>query len=244
MWNGMRFCCLVLLASCVSGTKSPIPPAKTQLVTVVSDGWNSFRAELRRYERSPGEAWKAVGRPIDVVLGREGYGWGRGLHGGGAPARRPGPTKREGDGRSPAGVFDIGTAYGYEAAREDVSLPYVQATPEVRCVDDPKSRHYNRIVSTANTAIDWQSAEYMRRQDELYAIAIVVEHNTKQTEPGAGSCIFIHVWRGPGSGMTGCTAMPMETLETLASWLRPNAAALVALPRSEYGALERRWALP
>jgi L,D-peptidoglycan transpeptidase YkuD (ErfK/YbiS/YcfS/YnhG family) len=125
-----------------------------------------------------------------------------------------------------------------------VSLPYVQATPEVRCVDDPKSRHYNRIVSTANTAIDWQSAEYMRRQDELYAIAIVVEHNTKQTEPGAGSCIFIHVWRGPDSGMTGCTAMPMETLESLASWLRPNAAALVALPRSEYGALERRWALP
>jgi len=244
MWNGMRFCCLVLLASCVSGTKSPIPPAKTQLVTVVSNDWDNFRAELRRYERSPGEAWKAVGRPVDVVLGREGYGWGRGLHGGGAPTRRPGPIKREGDGRSPAGVFDIGTAYGYDGAREGVSLPYVQATPELRCVDDPKSRHYNRIVSTANTSIDWQSAEYMRRQDELYAIAIVVEHNTKQTEPGAGSCIFIHVWRGPDSGMTGCTAMPMDTLETFSGWLQPNAAVLVALPHSEYEALRRPWRLP
>jgi D-alanyl-D-alanine dipeptidase len=213
-------------------------------VTVVSDDWNSFRAKLRRYERSPGQAWKPVGPPIDVVLGREGYGWGRGLHGGGAPTRRPGPIKREGDGRSPAGVFDIGTAYGYDAAREGVSLRYVQATPELRCVDDPKSRHYNRIVSTAGTTIDWQSAEYMRREDELYAIAIVVEHNTQQTEPGAGSCIFIHVWRGPDSGMTGCTAMPMDVLGSFAGWLRPDAAALIALPRSEYDALKRRWRLP
>lgn len=225
-------------------TRTPIHPSKAQLVTVVTGDWDRFQATLRRYERMPGQAWKPVGDPTDVVLGREGYGWGRGIHGGGAPANRPGPVKREGDGRSPAGVFDIGMAYGYEPAREGLSLAYAQATPELRCVDDPKSRHYNRIVSTANTAVDWQSAEYMRRQDELYAIAIVVEHNTQQTEPGAGSCIFIHVWRGPDSGMTGCTAMPMDTLETFASWLQPNAAVLVALPRSEYDALQRPWGLP
>lgn len=141
-------------------------------------------------------------------------------------------------------MFDIGTAYGYVAARKGVSLPYVQATPELRCVDDPSSRHYNRIVSTANTAIDWQSAEHMRRQDDLYAIAIVVEHNTHDTEPGAGSCIFIHAWKGPDVGMSGCTAMSMDALEAFADWLRPNAAALVALPRSEYDALRRAWGLP
>ena len=130
------------------------------------------------------------------------------------------------------------------AVREELSLAYAQATPELRCVDDPKSRHYNRIVSTANTAVDWQSAEYMRRQDELYAIAIVVEHNTQQPEPGAGSCIFIHVWRGPDSGMTGCTAMPMDILEAFASWLQPGGAVLVALPQSEYDALRHPWELP
>ena len=223
---------------------TPIRPSKTQLVTVVTDDWNRFQGTLRRYERAPGQGWQPVAAPIDVVLGREGYGWGRGAHGAGAPAGRPGPVKREGDGRSPAGVFDIGMAYGYEPARPDVSLPYAQATPELRCVDDPKSRHYNRIVSTIDTVVDWQSAEYMRRKDELYAIAIVVEHNSQQTEPGAGSCIFIHVWRGPDSGMTGCTAMPMDTLEAFAAWLQPNATALVALPHGEYDALRGRWALP
>jgi D-alanyl-D-alanine dipeptidase len=141
-------------------------------------------------------------------------------------------------------VFGIGTAYGYDATRAGLALAYVRATPELRCVDDPKSRHYNRIVSTEDTAIDWNSAEYMRRQDELYSIAIVIEHNARQTQPGAGSCIFLHVWRGPDSGMTGCTAMPLGELEMLANWLKPNVAALVALPRGEYDALRGRWQLP
>jgi len=261
MPNGFRYAWVLVLAACVSAScrreaapataskpaaevSTPIHPGKTQLVTVVTSEWDRFQATLRRYQRAPGQAWKLAGAPIDVVLGREGYGWGRGAHGAGAPAGRPGPIKREGDGRSPAGVFDIGTAYGYEAAREDVSLPYAQATPELRCVDDPKSHHYNRIVSTADTAVDWESAEYMRREDELYAIAIVVEHNTQRTEPGAGSCIFIHVWRDPDSGMTGCTAMPLDTLEAFAGWLQPNAAVLVALPQSEYDVLRGPWGLP
>jgi len=242
----------MLLAVCLLGgcpeksalTRSPIGADRTQLLTVVTEDWNRFQATLRRYERSPGSAWRVVGPPIDVVLGREGYGWGHGLHGSGAPAGRSGPTKREGDGRSPAGVFEIGTAYGYQAKRKEITLPYVQATPELRCVDDPVSRHYNRIVSTANTSVDWKSAEYMRRDDALYEIAVVVEHNTRETEPGAGSCIFIHVWRGPQSGMTGCTAMPLETLETISGWLKPDAAVLIALPRPEYQALRAPWKLP
>lgn len=223
---------------------TPIGLDKTQLVTVVTDDWNRFQAKLRRYERAPGGSWNAVSAPTEVVIGREGYGWGRGLHGGATPAGRPGPVKREGDGRSPAGVFGIGTAYGYDATRAGLDLPYVQATPELRCVDDPKSRHYNRVVSTTDTNVDWNSAEHMRREDELYAMAIVVEHNARQTEAGAGSCIFMHVWRGPDSGMTGCTAMPLGELETLARWLKPNAAALVALPQGEYDALRGPWQLP
>lgn len=223
---------------------TPIDPQKTQLVTVVSDDWDRFTVVLRRYERLPGQPWQPVGRAVDAVIGREGYGWGRGLHGEGAPVGRSGPIKREGDGRSPAGVFEIGTVYGYEATRDGFSLPYVQATPELRCVDDPRSRHYNRIVSLDETAPDWQSAEHMRREDDLYSIAIVVEHNTQPTEPGAGSCIFIHVWRGPDRGMTGCTAMSLDVLEAFARWLEPEAAVLVALPQREYDALRNRWELP
>lgn len=223
---------------------APIGGDRTQLLTIVSDEWNRFRATLRRYERGPRERWKPLGRPIDVVLGRNGYAWGRGLHGSGAPLGRPGPVKHEGDGRSPAGVFGIGTAYGYAAAKADLALPYVQATRDLRCVDDSRSSHYNDIVSTEDTKVDWQSAERMLRDDDLYVLAIVIEHNTEPTRAGAGSCIFIHLWQGPNKGMSGCTAMSMGALNELSAWLRPDAAALVALPRSEYEALRRPWDLP
>jgi L,D-peptidoglycan transpeptidase YkuD (ErfK/YbiS/YcfS/YnhG family) len=217
---------------------------RTQLVTVVSDRWNDFRATLRRYEREPGQRWRPVGQPIDVVLGREGYAWGRGLHGNGAPTGRPGPIKREGDERSPAGVFAIGRAYGYAATPKDLALPYEQATADMRCIDDPRSSHYNRIVSIRDTEVDWKSAERMHRDDDLYVLTVVVEHNTQATKANAGSCIFLHLWRGPNVGMSGCTAMSMSALQTLASWLQPDATALVALPRSEYEALRRPWSLP
>ena len=201
---------ILLFAACASGAcdKSPPPTIADrraaeaaapidddmrQVVTVVSDGWNDFRAVLQRYERTRDKKWRRVGHPVDVVLGRQGYGWGRGLHGTGAPQGRPGPSKREGDGRSPAGVFAIGNAYGYAASRDDISLPYTQATDELRCVDDPKSSHYNRIVSTTDTPIDWQSAEHMRRDDDLYMLTIVVAHNAAPTKAGAGSCIFLHL---------------------------------------------------
>lgn len=223
---------------------APIGPQVEQLVTVVSDDWNDFQAALRRYERAGDKRWKPVGTATAVVLGREGYGWGRGLHGNGAPEGRPGPIKYEGDGRSPAGVFQLGHAYGYAAARDQLALPYTQATTDLRCVDDPRSSHYNRIISEAETEIDWRSAERMLREDDLYVITIVVEHNTSPTRAAAGSCIFLHLWDGPNKGMSGCTAMSMDVLEELAAWLEPGAAALVALPRSEYEALRRPWDLP
>jgi len=224
--------------------EGPIDPGKTQLLTVVSDDWDTFHATLRRYERRPSSEWIEVGRPIPVVLGHAGYGWGRGLHGQGPPAGREGPTKREGDDRSPAGVFALGPMYGYEPQPEQVSLAYVESTPALRCVDDPASLYYNRIVSTSEQARDWRSAELMLRGDDHYEIAIVVGHNEDPPIPGAGSCIFLHVWDGPDVAVRGCTAMAKPALRTLSEWLEPGAAALVALPKNEYDALTSRWGLP
>lgn len=244
-------CCLAGCLSAVQGLGEPTtggPPIgekKTQLVTVVSDDWDAFRASLRRYERLPGGPWTEVGVPIDVVLGHAGYGWGRGLHGTDAPHGRSGPAKREGDGRSPAGVFELGPMYGYgPSPPPGTSLSYVESTSSLRCVDDPASLHYNRIVSASDEPKDWNSAEHMLRGDDLYETAIVVHHNTASPVPGAGSCIFLHVWDGPDVVVRGCTAMAKPALRTLSNWLERNGAVLVALPRSEYEALAKAWDLP
>jgi len=84
----------------------------------------------------------------------------------------------------------------------------------------------------------------MLRSDDLYEIAILVGHNAAPPVPGAGSCIFVHVWEGPEVAVRGCTAMAKAPLRALSNWLERNAGVLVALPRSEYEALREAWDLP
>lgn len=223
--------------------RGPIGALRTQLISVTTDDWHATRGTLRRFERQPGKTWRPVGEPMRVVLGHAGLGWGDGLHGNGAPARRTGPTKREGDGRSPAGAFELGTLYGYAAAASDITLPYTPAAATLRCVDDPQSAEYNQIVPEREHA-SWRSAERMRRNDDLYELALVVRHNLDPVVAGHGSCIFVHVWQNANTPVTGCTALDKANLKTLVKWLEPNAAVLVALPSSEYTALTRDWGLP
>lgn len=223
-----------------------------QLVVVTSQRFDDWHAQLQRYERVPGRPhssdapiFRPVGPAWPAVLGRSGYGWGDGLHGSGAPAGRSGPLKREGDGRSPAGIFAIGVLHGDAAAAlPGLRLPYQQATAAQRCVDDPESELYNRIVFTPDGATPWHSAEHMLRDDDVYALALDIDHNRDPVTPGHGSCIFAHVWSAANTPVTGCTALAKANLEILLGWLEPGDAAWVALPSAEYRALRSRWGLP
>jgi L,D-peptidoglycan transpeptidase YkuD (ErfK/YbiS/YcfS/YnhG family) len=212
-------------------------------VLSVSADWDAAAAEVRTYERSePAAAWKATGPAVGGSLGASGLAWGRGLH----PPRTDGPTKKEGDGRSPAGIFDLTGALGYAAeAPPDTRLPYQVETPTLRCVDDPASVHYNRIVDEAKVAKDWSSAEDMRRPDELYRLVVVVGHNDAPVTPGGGSCIFLHLRASPTSTTSGCTAFDAGPMESLLRWLDPaKRPVLVQLPRTAYDSLRKTWALP
>jgi D-alanyl-D-alanine dipeptidase len=175
------------------------------------------------------------------MLGKGGLAWGRGLHG-----EPPGePSKREGDGRAPAGAFTLGPAFGKAAAAPaGAHLPYLTATETLECVDDGKSRHYNELLD-AKGGRDWTSSEQMLRKDALYDLGFVVLHNTSPAVPGAGSCIFVHVWRGPGQPTVGCTSMARSSLDEVVAWLDPAAApVLVQLPDAEYARLREPWGLP
>jgi zinc D-Ala-D-Ala dipeptidase len=232
-----------IAASC-AGVDSPIDPAVTQLVVVTASGFDVWRAQLQRYARTGTGAWQAVGEPLAVVLGRAGYAWGDGVHGTGAPAGRPGPLKREGDGRSPAGVFALGVVHGYAAAAPaGMTLPYERATAAQRCVDDPRAAQYNRVVESAASGDSWRTAERMRRDDAVYELALDIEHNRSPVVPGHGSCIFAHVWVDARTPVAGCTGMALPELRELLTWLKPG-AMWVALPIQEYQALRGCWKLP
>jgi L,D-peptidoglycan transpeptidase YkuD (ErfK/YbiS/YcfS/YnhG family) len=224
--------------------------SSTQIVVVTTAGWSSSEATLRRYERQrPGKAWKAMGDAFTVVVGKNGLGWGSGLVSvDGTQRAAKDPVKKEGDGKAPAGVFRLSKAFGY-APREEPGwkMPYVALTPSVECVDDTDSKFYNTLVDTTTISPDWGSHENekMRRSDDLYRWGILVDHNANPPVAGHGSCIFMHIWRGPGQPTVGCTAMPQADLESLLGWLDPDRKPLlVQVPEAQYRALRKKWRLP
>jgi D-alanyl-D-alanine dipeptidase len=210
-----------------------------QLIVVTSKNWDDIQGTAQRYERY-GSTFKKYDAPFAVVLGKNGMGWGKGLL---DTEPLEGPVKQEGDGKAPAGIFKLGTAFGYDASAQ-TRLPYLALSPTIECVDDAQSTRYNQLVDGATIARDWNSSERMRRRDDLYRQGIVIEHNTPAS-PAAGSCIFFHIWRGPTAPTRGCTAMDPADIDRLFNWLDPRQSPLlVQLPETQYQQLRERWNLP
>jgi len=216
------------------------------LLIVVAHAWDSRAARLQRFAR-PGRdgEWQPVGQAVAVSLGKSGLAWGRGLH-----PPLAGIEKREGDGRAPAGIFAITALFGYAAPdsafARAAKLPYLQTTPDLKAIDDPASAYYNRIVDQSAVAHpDWASCEDMLRNDPCYAVGAVVAHNSEPPVPGAGSCIFLHVWEREGMPTAGCTAMALADMREIAGWLdAASTPLLVQLPQAEYECLHEAWQLP
>jgi L,D-peptidoglycan transpeptidase YkuD (ErfK/YbiS/YcfS/YnhG family) len=156
-----------------------------------------------------------------------------------------GPTKHEGDDKAPAGIFRLGTSFGYSARSPSTRMPYLHLTNNIVAVDDSKSRYYNQLVDTSKIkGADWRTAENMILGDDRYKWGLVVLHNVPPT-PGVGSCIFLHVWKDASTATSGCTAMSQNTLVNLLHWLDPaKSPRLIQLPRSIYKEMREGWTLP
>ncbi|BCX69253.1 L,D-transpeptidase family protein [Pseudomonas izuensis] len=235
--NRLLKACALLLLPCAAMAQGL--DDSRQLIVVTSKDWNDTQATAQRYERH-GNTFEKFEAPFPVVLGKNGMAWGKGLN---SVAERQGPLKQEGDGKAPAGMFKLGTAFGY-APTAETRLPYLALTTAIECVDDSQSKRYNQLVDGSTVDKDWNSSERMRRNDDMYRQGIFIEHNTPAS-PAAGSCIFFHIWRGPTMPTMGCTAMAPADIARLFSWLDPRQSPLlVQLPEAEYQRLRERWQLP
>ncbi|MFN0215194.1 MAG: L,D-transpeptidase [Saprospiraceae bacterium] len=210
-----------------------------QLVVVVSTNPSNVKAKLFKYEKK-GKKWRQVGKAHPVNLGRKGLAWGRGVQ-----SQKPGLQKKEGDLRSPAGIFRFGTAFGYAAAGTlSLKLPYLPITEAQICIEDSNSPFYNQLVDALQLQQDWVAKENMMRDDEQYKWGIFVNHNVP-AEPECGSCIFFHLWKKPGSGTLGCTAMAEDDLLSLMQWLDPaKMPLLMQMTNTHYEDYRRKFALP
>jgi L,D-peptidoglycan transpeptidase YkuD (ErfK/YbiS/YcfS/YnhG family) len=242
---------LALLQPAIAGTARaaelpvvPITTSNRQLLVVRSSSWYAASGVLVQFERNAESQWVLRGTEIPVSLGRNGMAWGRGVN----PPVKTGPMKREGDGKSPAGIFPLERAFGVAEALPAGAhgFPYLHSLPSTYCVEEVRSDYYNQIVDSNEVKQGaWQKWSELRRTDGLFDWGVIVRQNAPETMKAAGSCVFLHVWRGPRIPTSGCTAMAREQIQTILRWLDPKATPLlVQLPELAYDKLRGPWALP
>ncbi len=216
----------------------------SQAVVSISENWNSSHANLYLYEKK-GTAWVPVSGPHRVRLGKSGSAWGRGIH----PNPKGARLKREGDRRTPAGIFHIGGAWGYaKAIKKNPRLAYRQVTSRDLWVEDPRSSYYNQhLVIGHEPRASWEKKAQMKQGDHAHSLKLFVAHNPPPNAvPNAGSAVFFHIWRGGGSKATfGCTTMPEAKLKNMISWINPDKRPIyIVLPKAEYEKRRHDWKLP
>ena len=121
--------------------------------------------------------------------------------------------KREGDKKTPCGVYQFNKAFGI---LEDPGcvLPYHQVTEADYWVDDPKSAHYNRMVTAGQVEKDWDSAEHLIEVSPYYNYALSLTYN-EEAVPGLGSAIFLHCTTDGYPGSSGCICIPEPEMKTV-----------------------------
>ena len=127
-------------------------------------------------------------------------------------------TKREGDGRTPVGIYPLRRGLCYE--RDFVtSFPMVQYDENDMWCEDVDSDDYNTFVS--DPAPEVKGDRLWHRRNTQYRYIVVVEYNTNLIVKGAGSAIFIHAWRAEGKPTAGCVGMAEASVKYLVEWLDP-----------------------
>jgi L,D-peptidoglycan transpeptidase YkuD (ErfK/YbiS/YcfS/YnhG family) len=236
------FLTLLSVAGLAAGFE--LPARTTQCLLGIADGWNDSQVTLCLYERRDGK-WQPCHAPWQGRLGKNGLVWGLGTQ----PLPPAAARKKEGDQRSPAGVFAIGGAWGYERAiKKNAALPYRQITPRDLWVEDPTSAQYNQHVLLDHLpSTAWEKKQQMKQGDAAHSLKLFIGHNAPpRVIAGAGSSIFFHIWRRDGAAPTaGCTTMKKTDLQWLISQIDPAKHPLyILLPRAEYEKYRPTWKLP
>jgi L,D-peptidoglycan transpeptidase YkuD (ErfK/YbiS/YcfS/YnhG family) len=184
----------------------------TQLITVAARTRASTQGALRLWTKR-GACWRQTSGPWTAWLGEHGTS----------------PAKREGDRRTPTGVFGfLRPMYGI-APSPGTHYAYRRLVCGDWWVEDPASPFYNRFrhVRCGSTPPFRTKSEDLSRSTTAYQHLAVIAYNTSPVVPGRGSGIFLHV--STGRPTLGCVSLPLPRLVATLRWLRPAASPLIAI---------------
>lgn len=153
------------------------------IVAVSNEG-----ATLCFYERKDSGEWKLV-LETEVIIGINGLG-----------------KTKEGDGKTPIGVFRFMKAFGI-LENPGTKMEYIQVDKSHYWVDDSSSKYYNQFISTDLVMSDWESAEHICEYGESYDYVLAISYNSERI-PGVGSAVFLHCTSDGAEATAGCIAVP------------------------------------
>ena len=179
-----------------------------QIIAVIGTGGCS--ADVFYYRKDQEENWNLVWQEAGIA-GRNGITW----------------EKAEGDGRTPSGIYSFTLAFGLKEDPGSI-LPYHQIQAGDYWVDDPASAHYNQLVNTSKTGVDWNSAENLLACSPYYNYALALNYNP-DCIPGKGSAIFLHCYTAsPDNGSAGCIRLPEERMKELVRTVTDKSRIVIA----------------
>ena len=176
-----------------------------QVLVVDAPSAASTTATLTAYENDGG-GWYQVFGPMPAVDGVNGW--------------VPGPSRTEGDGTTPEGIYAIGpTMYGTDPD-PGTQFPYHQLVCGDWWDEDPTSPTYNSFqhVPCGTTPPFAGDSEALWTEGNAYPSMAVIDYNTPPSGP-LGSGIFLHA--DIGAPTEGCVSLPLADLDAVLTWLNP-----------------------
>lgn len=118
--------------------------------------------------------------------------------------------KREGDGKTPIGIWHFKELLYRQdrILRPKTNLPCRPIQKNEGWCDHVGDRNYNRLVNLPYP----KSAEKLNRDDNIYDIVIILDHNQSPRIQGRGSAIFMHIARKNLEPTEGCIALKKSHL--------------------------------
>lgn len=178
------------------GAECSVPEAADSAKVIVVTGTGGSKATVRACEKWEGDYYSALS--VDGFVGYNGI----------AAAGK----KKEGDGKTPSGVFDMDYGFGVKSEPKQFhGEKYVKVTKDHVWVDGDATKKYNTLQKKS----DGYAGESMY-QTPAYDYGQVIDYNPEGT-PGKGSAIFLHV--NSGSGQTaGCVSVSQANLLKILDW--------------------------
>lgn len=193
----VMFMLLIVSPAFAETTKSPswiadLKAAQDADQLVIVSGTKGSNARFSFHEKDDEDEWhQLVSCP--AYIGRQGWG-----------------KTREGDGKTPSGVYTFTMAFGI-AEDPGCQIDYTQVDDSHYWVSDIESDMYNQFVSLEEyDDFNKKESEHIIDYTTAYKYCLNISYN-EDGEAGLGSAIFLHC-QTKNHYTAGCVAIPEEAM--------------------------------